>query len=309
MSISGVAPGKGEDRAAATPPVRPFRERPADVARRWVLGTAWSLKWPRVLGVPGTLSVLAAHMLGLGPKAGALPDPERAAPYTKGLVGVCTDLSVATLLDAYGRGLFPFCHIGPVKWWAPPQRMVLRFENFHIEKNLRRRLRNNHFDVTFDQDFRAVMEGCAEPRPGRPHLTWITPRIMDAFAALHAAGHAHSVEVWDKEGNLAGGLYGLAVGGAFFTESQFVRKRDASKVGFATLNCHLQAWGFALNDGKHATPNLAHLGFQLMPRAEFTALLAANSAPCGPSGRWQVDESLDVGNWDPKAGPAPTIAS
>ena len=170
----------------------------------------------------------------------------------------------------------------------------------------RRRLRNKHFSVTFDTDFLAVMAGCAEPRPGRPHLTWITPRIMRAFQKLHELGHAHSVEVWDDEGRLAGGLYGLAVGGVFFTESQFTRKRDASKVGFATLNCHLQKWGFALNDGKNPTAHLAQLGFEQIPRSRFNAILRDH---CGRDvvtpGQWRVDAGLDIGAWDPAAAAAP----
>lgn len=268
--------------------------------RRWALGAAWALKPPRTRDVPAVLYLLARHYAGFGLARGELPDPSRL--YGSGLAGICADLDVDTLVHAYALGLYPFCHVGPPKWWAPEQRMVLFFENFEIEKNLRRRIRNDHFNVTFDRDFEGVMRGCAESRPGRLPLTWITPQMIEAYCALHEAGHAHSVEVWDKEGNLAGGAYGVSVGGLFFTESQFNRARDAAKVGFAVLNCHLQYWGYVVNDGKHYTPHLAHVGMRLIPRDRFNAELAEGRGLPGRSAPWTVDDTLDVGNWDPAAG-------
>ena len=162
-------------------------------------------------------------------------------------------------------------------------------------------MRRQEFRVTFDRDFDSVIRACAEPRPGRYHLTWIRPDIIEAFSEAHAVGLAHSVEVWDRAGALVGGAYGLAVGRVFFTESQFARMRDASKAGFAVLNCHLQRWGFRLNDGKHLNPHLAQLGFTLVPRSEFNALLATSCGEDGRDGRWAVDDSLDVAQWNPKA--------
>jgi leucyl/phenylalanyl-tRNA--protein transferase len=246
--------------------------------------------------------MVTSHYLGLREIEEGLPDAKKALTHPDGLVGICRDMSAETLMNGYRAGLFPFSHIGPQKWWAPSVRMALRLANFHMEKNLRRRLRNKHFTVTFDRAFDEVIHGCAEPRPGRPRLTWISQEVIDAYIALHEAGHAHSVEVWDADGNLAGGVYGVAVGQIFFTESQFTRKRDASKVGFATLNCHLQKWGFVLNDGKWHTGYLAQLGFELMPRRQFNSLMARHCRREGKAGPWAVDETLDVGNWDPKAG-------
>jgi len=276
------------------------REALPDRLRRWVLGTAWSLKPPRTWGVPATLWMVASHYAGLRDVEEGVPDPDLALSSPDGLVGICHDMGVENLMAGYRKGLFPFSHLGPHKWWAPSIRMVLRLPDFHMEKNLRRRLRNRHFTVTFDRAFEEVVRGCGEPRPGRPKLTWVTPDVIDAYMALHKAGHAHSVEVWDAEGNLAGGTYGLAAGKVFFTESQFTRQRDASKVGFATLNCHLQKWGFVLNDGKFHTGHLAQAGFQLMPRSQFNALLARHCDGQGHEGPWVVDETLDVGSWDPK---------
>jgi len=274
--------------------------------RRCALGLAWAARPKRIAGVAPTLAMLAAYYLGGARKDIPLPSPDDALDYPDGLAGICPSLDPETLMRAYAAGLYPWCHVGPMKWWAPRERMALFFERFHMEKNLRRRLRNKHFRVTFDTDFVAVMQGCAEPRPDRPHLTWITPNVMRAFLKLHELGHAHSVEVWDGEGALVGGLYGLAVGGVFFTESQFTRTRDASKVGFATLNCHLQQWGFALNDGKHPTGHLAQLGFELIPRGRFNTILSEHcDRNCLVEGLWRVDNGLDVGAWDPAAATPP----
>lgn len=269
---------------------------------RWALGAAWALKPPRTRDVPWVLYLLARHYAGLGLGRGEVPDPNHL--YGSGLAGIAADLEVETLMRGYAKGLYPFCHVGPAKWWLPEARMVLFLEKFDMEKNLRRRLRNGHFDVTFDRDFEGVMRGCAELRPGRLPLTWITPQFIAAYCRLHEAGHAHSVEVWDKEGKLVGGAYGVAAGGVFFTESQFNRARDAAKVGFATLNCHLQHWGFAVNDGKHYTGHLASVGFELVSRERFGEVLAETREHLAPTGQWQVDETLDVGNWEPKAGAA-----
>jgi leucyl/phenylalanyl-tRNA--protein transferase len=273
--------------------------------QRWVLGLLWSLKPPRLYGVPATLLMLAKYYAGFGLKPGELPNPGDALLHPDGLDGICAEMSVPTLRAAYAKGLFPFAHVGPKKWWAPKERMALFFGDFRIEKNLRRRIRQNEFLVRFDQDFAAVMRACAEKRPGRPHLTWITPDVIEAYTAAFAAGLAHSVEVWDRAGNLAGGAYGVSVGRVFFTESQFTRQRDASKIGFAVLNCHLQRWGYLLNDGKHWTGYLSQLGFKPIPRAEFNALLAKACAEPGHQGRWTVDPALDVARWNPAEGPAP----
>lgn len=285
--------------------------RPADIEglsatlQRWVLGVLWSLKPPRLYGVPATLLMLAKYYAGFGLKPGELPDPDDALHHPDGLDGICAEMSVPTLRAAYAKGLFPFAHIGPKKWWAPKERMALFFQDFRIEKNLRRRIRQNEFLVTFDQDFAAVIRACAEKRPGRLHLTWITPDVIQAYTAAFDAGLAHSVEVWDRAGNLAGGAFGLSVGRAFFTESQFTRQRDASKIGFTVLNCHLQRWGYLLNDGKHWTGYLNQLGFKPIPRAEFNALLAKGCAEPGHQGRWAVDTSLDIAQWNPADGAPP----
>ena len=268
--------------------------------RRWVLGLLWSLKPPRLYGVPATLAMLAKHYAGSGLAPGALPDSDQALTHPDGLAGICTDLSAPTLMAAYANGLFPFAHIGPQKWWAPAGRMVCRPEDIHVSKTVRRLLRLDQFEVTFDTAFGAVIRACAEPRAGRPGLSWIRPDIIEAYEALHDAGYAHSVEVWDRDGNLAGGLYGVAIGNAFVTESMFARQGDASKIGLVTLSAHLQKWGFVLNDAKRDSFHLRSLGFTMMPRAEFNALMAKAASAPGRPGSWAVDKSIDVCQWNSK---------
>ena len=302
MSLTSETTLKASAYEAAAEAGFQSREALRDKLRRWVLGAAWSLKPPRTLGVPAALWMAASHYSGLRDIEQGVPDPEKALTYPDGLAGICHDMGVESLMAGYRAGLFPFSHIGPRKWWAPGKRMVLALQNFHMAQRLRRRLRKKHFTVTFDRAFEDVVRSCSEPRPGRPNLTWITPDVIAAYTELHRAGHAHSVEVWDSEGNLAGGVYGVAAGRVFFTESQFTRQNDASKVGFATLNCHLQKWGFVLNDGKYHLPHLAQTGFELMPRSQFNALLVRYCQAEGRQGPWAVDDTLDAGNWDPKAG-------
>jgi leucyl/phenylalanyl-tRNA--protein transferase len=267
--------------------------------RRWALGLAWSLKPPRLWGVPATLLLLARHYGGLGPAPGELPDPDRALRVPDGLAGICTDLSLPMLLEAYKKGLFPLAHVGPQKWWAPAERMVCFPDEVHISKTVRRLLRIRQFEVTFDTDFSGVVAGCAAPRPGRLPLTWIRPDIVEAYAALYEAGYAHSVEVWDKAGDLAGGIYGVAIGKAFITESMFARQADASKVGFVTLSYYLQRWGFILNDGKRDSTHLRSLGFRPIPRTAYNALLAKACAGPDRPGRWRIDPGLDLSRWKP----------
>jgi leucyl/phenylalanyl-tRNA--protein transferase len=197
--------------------------------------------------------------------------------------------------------MFAFCHLGPPKWWSPEVRAVLRPEESHIESNLRRLIRKGKYRVTFDEDFAGVMRSCAAPREGRPPLTWVTPRVMRAFWALHRMGHAHSVEVWDEGGDLVGGLYGLAAGDVFFGESQFSFVRDASKIAVATLHCHLADWGFVLRDAKFSNSHLSSLGFHEMPREEFLAILRQHAWEAKRVGRWAVDPALNVADWRPAA--------
>jgi leucyl/phenylalanyl-tRNA--protein transferase len=282
----------GADRRVAL-----FRESLAEKATRWTLALAWSLMPGRISGLPN-LARLCFHEL-LAPDY-ALPDPERALANPPGLVGILHDFTLPTILAGYRRGLFPLAHVAPQKWWSPPQRSVLFFNEMHIAKRLRRQMRQGHYTVSFDRDFDGVIKACAEQRAGRWHVTWITPRVMHAYAEAFDAGIAHSFEVWNEKGELAGGGYGLTVGGTFVTESQFSREPNTSKIGFTVLNWHLAHWGFAFNDGKVMTPTCHDMGFRDIPRAEFLKRLAQVERKPGKSGRWQVEADVaGVAEWQP----------
>ncbi len=265
------------------------------------MGLAYALKPKRLPDIVPLGRAMARDILSGGKNRG-LPKVTDALERPDGYCGIVRDLDPETLNEAYARGLFPFSHIGPIKWWSPRVRAVLFFDQFKMEKNVRRRLRNSHFTVTFDTAFIDVMKACAEPRPGSHGLTWINDRMISAYARAHRQGAAHSVEVWDDNGDLAGGAYGYSVGRVFFTESQFHRKRDASKVGFAVLNRHLQHWGYAFNDGKDQTGHLQNLGFASIPRDDFTLFLDTHARAKAPHpGRWKTDDQLDVAGWAPNA--------
>jgi leucyl/phenylalanyl-tRNA--protein transferase len=172
-------------------------------------------------------------------------------------------LSPALLVEAYAEGYFPMgLDDGSIEWFSPDPRGILPLEAFHASRRLQRVMRAGRFGVTVDRAFRRVMEACAEDRD---EGTWICAEILESYTALHGAGFAHSVEVWDGEA-LAGGLYGVSLGGAFFGESMFHRATDASKVAVAALVDRLRARGYVLLDTQWLTPFLASLGGIEIPR-------------------------------------------
>ena len=286
--------------AAAGPERRDalFRESGRDRLERWALGLAWAAKPKRLSGLPALAKVFLSDLVGT---KDALPDPEAALDNPYGLAGIAHDLSMPRLIAAHRLGLYPFAHVGPIKWWSPPQRSLLFFSQFHIAKRLRRQMRQGHYRVTFDTDFDGVIKACAGQRAGRWHVTWITPAIMHAYAALFDAGYAHSFEVWNDKGELAGGGYGVAVGNSFVTESQFSREDNTSKIGFTVLNYHLAQWGFAFNDGKILTPTTRDMGFREIPRADYLTRLTQALEQSDRRGRWQVEADLaQVADWQPQ---------
>jgi leucyl/phenylalanyl-tRNA--protein transferase len=270
-----------------------FSETAGRRVRRWALAFAYALMPGRIGLVPRLLMLSLAHLFA--PEAEREKLPEHPSYYSKrGLVGISNDLSVPALLANYKRGYFPVCHAGAMKWWSPESRAVIDPIETHVGKNLRRLLKQGKFRVTIDEDFAGVIEACAAPRPGKVPLTWITPRVMRAYWAAHKAGYAHSVEVWDEQGRLVGGLYGIAIGKVFFGESQFSAVEHASKVAVVALHRHLAAWGFKLRDGKFMTSHLASFGFKDIPREDFLALLDRYVNEPGRPGYWRVDPSLDL---------------
>jgi leucyl/phenylalanyl-tRNA--protein transferase len=178
------------------------------------------------------------------------------------------------LLAAYAQGIFPMGEDrdDPTLYWvSPEQRGVLPLETFHVPARLRRTVRSGHFTVTFDHAFGRVMEECASPRPGREQ-SWINSEILRLYGALYASGHAHSVECW-RQGKLAGGLYGVSLGAAFFGESMFSTERDASKVALVHLVERLKGGGYVLLDTQFITAHLSQFGAIEIPRDEYLVLL------------------------------------
>lgn len=197
------------------------------------------------------------------------PPVETAARVPNGLLAVGGSLRPRRLLAAYRQGIFPWFGEGePILWWAPDPRCVLFPERFHVARSLRRTLNRGTFEVTRDRDFEGVLAGCAEPRPGSPG-TWIVASMRDAYAELHRLGYAHSVECW-CDGALAGGIYGVRLGRAFFGESMFSRRSDASKVALVHV---ARAADVALIDCQMPSAHLARLGAECISRPHFLRLL------------------------------------
>ena len=203
----------------------------------------------------------------------SFPPLETALREPNGLLAAGGDLRPERLLAAYRHGCFPWYQEGqPLLWWSPDPRTVLFPDELHVSRSLRKRMRHGDYRVTFDKAFAEVIQGCAGPR-SYADGTWITTPMQDAYIRLHEMGVAHSVEVW-QQGQLVGGLYGLAMGELFFGESMFSRATDASKVGFVTLVERLREWGFALIDCQMPTRHLESFGARSIPRAAFAEALA-----------------------------------
>ena len=186
-------------------------------------------------------------------------------------------LTPEILLRAYAEGLFPMAERrgDPTLYWvSPDKRGILPLDKLHVPRRLARTLRSERFTLTADMAFRDVMEACAAPGPGRPE-SWINDEILRLYTALHAGGHAHSIECW-QDGELAGGLYGVRLGAAFFGESMFSRQRDASKVALVHLVEGLKRGGFVLLDTQFLTAHLARFGAVEIPREQY--LIKLNTA-------------------------------
>jgi leucyl/phenylalanyl-tRNA---protein transferase len=202
------------------------------------------------------------------------PPAEKALAEPNGLLCAGADLSVPRLLDAYRQGIFPwYSGDEPILWWSPDPRMVLFCDELKVSRSLAKSIRNKGFEVRIDSAFAEVLKACSEPRKGEAG-TWLGPAMRKAYLALHKAGHAHCFETW-QDGELAGGLYGVAIGRAFFGESMFSRATDASKVALVALVETLRARGCPMIDCQQRTPLLASLGAREIPRRQFLRRLAA----------------------------------
>jgi leucyl/phenylalanyl-tRNA--protein transferase len=219
------------------------------------------------------------------------PSPAQALRDPNGLLAAGADLRPERLLAAYRQGLFPWYGPGePVLWWSPDPRMVLVPAEFKVSRSLAKRLRRRDYEVRFDAAFAAVMRACAEPREGQGG-TWIVADMVRAYCRLHELGHAHSVEAW-RDGELVGGLYGVALGGMFYGESMFSRATDASKVALAHLVAQLSRRGYGLIDCQMETAHLASLGARPIARAEFLERLRVLVNLPDHPGKWSFDDDL-----------------
>jgi leucyl/phenylalanyl-tRNA--protein transferase len=201
----------------------------------------------------------------------SLSFPDHRAANREGLLALGGDLSVPRLLLAYRSGIFPWTD-DPLTWWSPDPRAIFEIGAFHPPRRLETKLHRHPFELTIDRDFRAVIRACAEPGPGR-ESTWISPRFIEAYTELHRQGHAHSVEVWEKE-TLVGGIYGIAIQGFFAGESMFHRVTDASKIALCHLMVHLRARKFELFDTQVLSPLTARLGAIEIRRRDYLQRLA-----------------------------------
>lgn len=222
------------------------------------------------------------------PLASALAEPDG----PNGLLAAGGDLSPQRLLAAYRRGIFPWFSDGdPILWWSPDPRMVLIPDELHITRALAKALRNRPYEIRIDTAFADVMAGCAAPRDAHGG-TWILPEMQAAYGTLHELGYAHSIETW-IDGQLAGGLYGIALGRAFFGESMFSRHKDASKIALAHLCVLLRQQGFGIIDCQMETSHLASLGARPIPRSDFVARLNELVPQAMPVGKWNADTVCD----------------
>ncbi len=222
------------------------------------------------------------------------PPHEFATISPNGLLAAGGDLSAERLIEAYRNGIFPWYSDGdPILWWSPDPRMVLDPAKVRVSRSLAKVLRNRSYEVRFDSAFDQVMAACAAPRPGQQG-TWITPELQQAYLGLHRLGHAHSIETW-IDGELAGGLYGVALGAVFFGESMFSQVRDASKIALVHAARYLQLAGFRIIDCQMHTDHLESMGAIEMDRDGFLHLLAELVDCRRDAGRWDYSSTrLDV---------------
>ncbi|KXS51762.1 MAG: leucyl, phenylalanyl-tRNA-protein transferase [Marinobacter sp. T13-3] len=224
-----------------------------------------------------SLPWLDPDQLWFPPADEALEDPD-------GLLALGGDLCPERLLLAYRNGIFPwFSDDQPILWWSPNPRCVLPPDEVHVSKSLRRTLNQQKFRITADQSFSRVIRLCANTRP---EGTWITDDMLAAYTELHRMGHAHSIEAWNRNGELVGGMYGLALGRCFFGESMFSLETNASKVLMVHLARQLSEWGYQMIDCQVESDHLLSMGARSIPRAEFLSILRA----C-------VDRKPDQPNW------------
>jgi leucyl/phenylalanyl-tRNA--protein transferase len=207
-----------------------------------------------------------------------------------GLLALGGDLRPERLLLGYSQGIFPwYAENLPILWHSPDPRMIMTTRDLVVQKSLKKVIRRQHYTLRMDTAFLQVLEGCASvPRPGQSG-TWLIPEMVDAYTRLHELGFAHSIEAWSEDGTLAGGLYGVNLGAAFFGESMFARAPDASKVAFVACVRQLDAWGIGLIDCQVHTEHLERFGAYEVPRLRYIELLKIALAEDTRRGKWTFE--------------------
>lgn len=228
------------------------------------------------------------------PSKGRFPPVWMVTKRPWGLLAVGGTLTEDTLLEAYSRGIYPMYDKLPVKWFSCNPRMVLFLEKTKLEKRVRQLIRSGRYRVTFDTAFEEVVRECSNRE-----RTWLVPERIDVAVALHKRGQAHSVEVWNQDGELVGGLFGMGLGRMFLSESAFHRESNVGKIIDIYLNCHLQHWGFEVHDAQAYSPYLESMGFEKIPRKEYVQKLRELAGADMQHGKWDVDCRLAVGEWVP----------
>jgi leucyl/phenylalanyl-tRNA--protein transferase len=215
------------------------------------------------------------------------PPVEAALREPNGLLAIGGDLTLPRLLHAYASGIFPWYSPGePILWWSPDPRCVFHTDRIHCARRLSRSIRQRPWMVRADTAFERVIDACAAPRDGHAG-TWITAEMRAAYLSLHAAGHAHSIEVWDDDA-LVGGLYGVAVGRMFFAESMYSADSGASSLALFALGRHLAMHGWPLIDAQVESGHLLRLGARMLARAEFMQQVRLLTVQAGHAGSWRA---------------------
>ncbi len=241
-----------------------------------------------------------SSLILLDPHASDEPFPpvEMAWDEPNGLLAFGGDLSSTRLINAYKSGIFPWYNPDePIYWWSPDPRAVLFPKKIRISRSLRKTIRNKGYRISFDQDFSAVIQSCAAPRMDSGG-TWITNEMHLAYIRLFELGIAHSVEVWNPDNKLVGGLYGVATGGVFSGESMFSKERDTSKIAFVALAWHLNHWGYSLIDCQIENPHLTRMGSENISRKEYLTHLRTSKAFSYLD--WEYDSTVDLSRWKPE---------
>ena len=229
----------------------------------------------------------------------AFPNVKDALQNPEGLLAAGGDLSINRLLNAYRQGIFPWYEDGqPILWWSPNPRGVMHTDKFKISVSLRKALRRHQWTVTFDGNFKKTVIACAAPR-NYARGTWITNEMTESYTALYQQGYAHSVELWDYQEHLVGGIYGVLIGKMFFGESMFSFETNASKIALAYLVTHLHHWGFPLLDCQLPSAHLASLGAEAVTRVDYINAMAPLCNQQLNNFKWKLDKTLDVPNWKP----------